>query len=158
MDPNLRMIEQEIKRSNVRIYVTYILTLSYISSMLLTLNFAISNSDKELVLGLLAGISSASLGVIGFWFGGRKAAVEHLNRSIDMMDELSTTTTDSVNNTRKVLVKEKLAMATQLLNLRAAPFAPNSNQATTKNNATSAKLSTARDKLDKRNPPQRPEN
>ncbi len=66
-------VAQEIRRSNVRIYITYILTWAYVLGVGGVLAYTIfEEAPSQLTLGILAGLSSASLGVIGFWFGGRK--------------------------------------------------------------------------------------
>ena len=68
-------------RSAVRIWVTYIVTLAYTGAALyliywLTNGPTAPENGIELAIAVFAGLSSVASGVIGFWFGNRKAVQE----------------------------------------------------------------------------------
>jgi hypothetical protein len=67
---------QERRRSLVRILVTYAVTGAYVLAALYLIWFLTWGTDMpslEVALGIFAGLSSVATGVIGFWFGNRKA-------------------------------------------------------------------------------------
>ncbi len=76
---DIRKQEAEIgksqRRSNVRINVTYLFSITYLLGALLFIGFFLRKGETQDVTNALAiftGLSSAALGVVGFWFGGRK--------------------------------------------------------------------------------------
>ena len=70
------LMAQEIRRSNVRVYVTYGVTLTY-CVVVAGLVFWLMKLDKfDLALGVFSGLASVATGVIGFWFGGRRSSTQ----------------------------------------------------------------------------------
>ena len=64
-------------RSGVRIWVTYMVTAAYVIASLYLIFWLTLEADKvDLAIGVFAGLSSVATGVIGFWFGNRKAIRE----------------------------------------------------------------------------------
>ena len=68
-----RTMIQEIRRSNVRVNVTYVLTWTYVVAIGYTLYMALNHAAdvSDLAISILGSVSSAALGIIGFWFGSR---------------------------------------------------------------------------------------
>ena len=64
-------------RSGVRIWVTYMVTAAYvIASLYLIFWLTLEANKVDLAIAVFAGLSSVATGVIGFWFGNRKAIQE----------------------------------------------------------------------------------
>jgi hypothetical protein len=72
--------DQERWRSFVRIIITYLFAVAYIGAVLWVINFSLTGPkpNLELAVGLVSGLGSAALGIVGFWFGGRKQATDML--------------------------------------------------------------------------------
>ncbi len=68
----------ERRRSAVRVRVTYGVTTAYVIGALYLIYWLTARvPDKlDVALGVFAGLSSVATGVIGFWFGNRKAIQE----------------------------------------------------------------------------------
>lgn len=78
---DVQMTRQEIARSNVRIRITYLFSVAYILVVAWFLYVALGTGtepDTQMAIGMISGLGSAALGVVGFWFGGRKAATDML--------------------------------------------------------------------------------
>ena len=66
--------DQERKRSNVRIYVTYCVTAGYTVTAVGLVAWLMWKGRSDLALGVFSGLSAVATGVIGFWFGNRSRA------------------------------------------------------------------------------------
>ncbi|WP_299042881.1 hypothetical protein [uncultured Tateyamaria sp.] len=65
------MLRQKIRKSNVRIVVTYFVVFMYCTTATI-LTFVLLYIGKiELALGVFSGLSTLSAGIAGFWFGNR---------------------------------------------------------------------------------------
>ena len=103
-------VKQEIRRSNVRINITYILTWAYVLGVGGVMAYTIFiSTPSDLTLGLLAGLSSASLGVIGFWFGGRKLESETKQIFANLTRSPTLSATSSLSQKQIIEAKTKLA-------------------------------------------------
>lgn len=103
-------LRQEIRRSNVRINVTYILTWSYVLGVIGVIAYTIIVAEpSKIALGLLAGLSSASLGVIGFWFGGRKLTAENSQTTTAPAGPGNASPQESLTQAQMVDVNRKIA-------------------------------------------------
>lgn len=60
-----------IRKSNVRVFVTYAMTLAYILAALGLIGWLMWQSKTELALGVFSGVASTTSAVIAFWFGSR---------------------------------------------------------------------------------------
>lgn len=63
--------EQEQRRSNVRINVTYLMTVLYATAALVLIVWFLANDKLEEALAIFTSVASISGGIIGFWFGNR---------------------------------------------------------------------------------------
>lgn len=64
----------DIRKSKVRIYVTYAMTGAYIVAALGLIFWLMWQSKVELALGIFSGVASTTSAVIAFWFGSRGSA------------------------------------------------------------------------------------
>ncbi|WP_300033669.1 hypothetical protein [uncultured Roseobacter sp.] len=64
-------IQQEIRKSNVRIFVTYFVVGLYSVSAVGITIFLMATKQTELALGVFNGLATLSAGIAGFWFGSR---------------------------------------------------------------------------------------
>ena len=60
------------RRSQVRILVTYAMTVLYSITALLLIWYLLDMQKIEAALAIFAGISSTTTGIIAFWFGTRQ--------------------------------------------------------------------------------------
>lgn len=70
---NPTVIRQKVRKSNVRIVVTYFVVFAYCTSAVI-LTFVllfVYPTKPELALGVFSGLSTLSAGIAGFWFGNR---------------------------------------------------------------------------------------
>ena len=64
---------QRIRKSNVRIVVTYFVVFMYCTTAVI-LTFVLLRMGKvELAIGVFSGLSTLSAGIAGFWFGNRSS-------------------------------------------------------------------------------------
>lgn len=62
----------EIKRSNVRVYVTYWVTFAYVVVAAFIVIWLIAIEGRiDLALGVFSGLSGVASSIIGYWFGSR---------------------------------------------------------------------------------------
>lgn len=62
---------QKIRKSNVRIVVTYFVVITYCTSAVLISAFLFATGKNELALGVFNGLATLAAGIAGFWFGSR---------------------------------------------------------------------------------------
>lgn len=66
-------IKKERCRSYVRIVVTYAFAATYLIGAIVLIIYFLKYTNNEVnALSVFSGLSTAALGVVGFWFGGRK--------------------------------------------------------------------------------------
>ncbi len=61
----------DMRRSKVRPYVTYLLITIYALTTSFAIIWLLLNGQSDNALALLSGLSAVSTGVVGFWFGTR---------------------------------------------------------------------------------------
>lgn len=66
--------EQDIRKSNVRVRVTYIMTVAYAIGALGLMAWLMRTDRTELAIGVFSGLASTSASIIAFWFGSRGSA------------------------------------------------------------------------------------
>ena len=64
-------IRQKIRKSNVRIVVTYFVVFVYCTTAVVLTFVLLYLGKVELALGVFSGLSTLSAGIAGFWFGNR---------------------------------------------------------------------------------------
>ncbi len=71
-------ISQERKRSWVRILVTYAFAATYLFGAISFILYFLMKKDPDVesALVIFSGLSSAALGIVGFWFGGRNLKLD----------------------------------------------------------------------------------
>ena len=69
--------EQEIRKSKVRVWVTYIMTLAYAMAAIGLVGWLMLVDKTDLAIGVFSGLASTSASIIAFWFGSRGAARNH---------------------------------------------------------------------------------
>lgn len=69
-EPN-KAIRQKIRKSNVRIVITYFVVFVYSMTAVVMIFWLLQKDEKELALGVFSGLSTLSAGIAGFWFGNR---------------------------------------------------------------------------------------
>ncbi len=91
-------IRQNRWRSFVRIFVTYAFTFTYLLSVYLLIQHFLAlktPGGTTNALALFSGLSTAAMGVIGFWFGGR-----NIDKIQEQLKSPNTTgASDKPNNT-----------------------------------------------------------
>ena len=73
-DLKVRKHKQEISKSRVRVYVTYIMTATYAVAALTLIVWLMLGDRIELAIGVFSGVASTSASIIAFWFGSRGSA------------------------------------------------------------------------------------
>lgn len=63
--------EQEIRKSKVRVRVTYIMTVAYALAALGLMTWLMLVDKTELAIGVFSGLASTSASIVAFWFGAR---------------------------------------------------------------------------------------
>ena len=63
--------KQRIRKSNVRIVVTYFVVGLYCVSAVAISAFLFAEGENELALGVFNGLATLAAGIAGFWFGSR---------------------------------------------------------------------------------------
>ena len=66
--------EQEIRKSRVRVWVTYVMTAAYAVAALGLVAWLMWVDKTDLAIGVFSGLASTSASIIAFWFGSRGAA------------------------------------------------------------------------------------
>ena len=61
----------DIRKSKVRVYVTYAMTTAYIVGALGLIAWLMWQKKTELALGIFSGLASTTAAIIAFWFGSR---------------------------------------------------------------------------------------
>ncbi len=69
--------EQEIRKSRVRVWVTYIMTLAYAMAAIGLVGWLMWVDKTDLAIGVFSGLASTSASIIAFWFGSRGSARNH---------------------------------------------------------------------------------
>ncbi len=70
-------LEHEIRKSRVRVYVTYIMTWTYaVSATFVVVWLLVVLKQPELALGVFSGLASTTAAITAFWFGSRGSAAE----------------------------------------------------------------------------------
>ncbi|NRB04677.1 MAG: hypothetical protein HRU30_15600 [Rhodobacteraceae bacterium] len=64
-------VRQKVRKSNVRIVVTYFVVFVYCATAVVLIFWLLSCDETELALGVFSGLSTLSAGIAGFWFGNR---------------------------------------------------------------------------------------
>lgn len=68
---------QEISKSRVRVWVTYIMTGTYALAALGLIGWLMLAGKTELAIGVFSGVASTSASIIAFWFGSRGSTRTH---------------------------------------------------------------------------------
>ena len=66
--------DQEIRKSNVRVVVTYLMSGAYALAALGTIAWLLFKDEVELALGIFSGLASTTAAIVAFWFGSRGSA------------------------------------------------------------------------------------
>ena len=66
--------EQEMRKSKVRVWVTYVMTAAYAIAALGLVAWLLATAKTDLAIGVFSGLASTSASIIAFWFGSRGAA------------------------------------------------------------------------------------
>ena len=66
--------EQEIRKSLVRVHVTYLMSGAYALASLGLMAWLLFRGNNELAIGVFSGLASTSATIIAFWFGSRGPA------------------------------------------------------------------------------------
>ena len=66
--------EQEIRKSRVRVWVTYVMTVAYAVAALGLVAWLMWVDKTDLAIGVFSGLASTSASIIAFWFGSRGSA------------------------------------------------------------------------------------
>ncbi len=66
--------EQEIRKSKVRVWVTYVMTAAYAVAALGLVGWLMWVEKTDLTIGVFSGVASTSASIIAFWFGSRNLA------------------------------------------------------------------------------------
>ena len=66
-------LRQRVRKSNVRIVVTYFVVFTYCTGALGISAFLFAKGQYELGLGVFNGLATLSAGIAGFWFGSRSS-------------------------------------------------------------------------------------
>ena len=69
--------EQEIRKSKVRVWVTYIMTLAYAVAAIGLVGWLMWADKTDLAIGVFSGLASTSASIIAFWFGSRGSTRNH---------------------------------------------------------------------------------
>ena len=64
----------DMRRSQVRIWVTYAMTALYSVTALILISYLLHKGDISSALAVFAGISSTTTGIIAFWFRARQGS------------------------------------------------------------------------------------
>lgn len=64
---------QDIRKSKVRVCVTYGMTGAYIVGALGLITWLMWQEETELAIGIFSGVASTTTAIIAFWFGSRGA-------------------------------------------------------------------------------------
>lgn len=66
--------DQEIRKSKVRVVVTYLMSGAYALAALGTIAWLLFKDEVELALGIFSGLASTTAAIVAFWFGSRGSA------------------------------------------------------------------------------------
>ena len=72
----------DMRRSQVRIWVTYAMTALYSVTALLLIWYLLDTKNIKAALAVFAGISSTTTGIIAFWFGTRQGPKKESTNTI----------------------------------------------------------------------------
>lgn len=64
----------DIRKSKVRVYVTYSMTAAYIVAALGLIFWLMLQQKTELAMGVFSGVASTTAAITAFWFGSRGSA------------------------------------------------------------------------------------
>ena len=81
---NRKLFEQEIKKSKVRVWVTYLMSITYALTAVGLIGWLMYDDQTEMALGIFSGLASTSATIIAFWFGSRGSA--QMRRGSDRED------------------------------------------------------------------------
>lgn len=70
-EQDLSAIRQKVRKSNVRIVVTYFVVFVYCTTATILTFVLLWMGKIELAVGVFSGLSTLSAGIAGFWFGNR---------------------------------------------------------------------------------------
>lgn len=76
-------LEHEIKKSRVRINVTYLMSATYAIAAVTLIVWLMTSSKLDLALGVFSGVASTTATIIAFWFGSRGSAQSQLGDLAD---------------------------------------------------------------------------
>lgn len=68
--------KQQIRKSQVRVVVTYFMTAAYVLTSIGLIGWLMWADKSELAIGVFSGVASTTATIIAFWFGSRGTAVE----------------------------------------------------------------------------------
>ena len=69
-----KLIEQEIRKSRVRVWVTYLMSVTYAVTAPGLIAWLMLAEQRDLALGVFSGLASTSAAIFAFWFGSRGSA------------------------------------------------------------------------------------
>lgn len=72
-------LEHEIRKSRVRINVTYLMSATYAVGALTLIVWLMLSGKLDLALGIFSGVASTTATITAFWFGSRGSAKEKLD-------------------------------------------------------------------------------
>ena len=64
-------MDQDVRRSNVRVRVTYMMSGAYVAAALGTIAVLLFHQKFEEALAVFTGLASTSAAIVSFWFGSR---------------------------------------------------------------------------------------
>ena len=64
----------DIRKSKVRVYVTYSMTAAYIAAALGLIAWLMWQQKTDLAMGIFSGVASTTSAITAFWFGSRGSA------------------------------------------------------------------------------------
>ncbi len=73
---NDRELAQKIRKSKVRVRVTYLMSATYAVGALGLIAWLMATGSTELALGVFSGVASTTASITAFWFGSRGSAAD----------------------------------------------------------------------------------
>ena len=72
--PSEAETKQQIRKSQVRVVVTYFMTAAYVVTSIGLIAWLMWVDKSELAIGVFSGVASTTATIIAFWFGSRGPA------------------------------------------------------------------------------------
>lgn len=71
-----RELAQKIRKSKVRVRVTYLMSVTYAVGALGLIAWLMATGSTDLALGVFSGVASTTASITAFWFGSRGSAAD----------------------------------------------------------------------------------